>query len=155
MSTQIIPLRPDHPDAVALILELDTVLAPDYPPESRHGFSVDKLLRENVHFFVTYVQQQPAGCGGVLLVGTDYAEIKRMYVRDAFRGMGLGRLMLEHLEAFTQAQGIARLRLETGIYQAAALRLYEQMGFQRIPPFGPYWDDPVSICMEKVLEPLT
>jgi GNAT superfamily N-acetyltransferase len=153
--TQIIPVRPDHADAVALILELDAVLTLDYPPESRHGFSVDKLVRENVHFFVTYVDERPAGCGGVLLVEASHAEIKRMYVRDAFRGSGLGRLMLAHLEAFTRAQHITRLRLETGIYQTAALRLYEQMGFKRIAPFGPYWNDPVSICMEKVLEPLT
>jgi hypothetical protein len=41
------------------------------------------------------------------------------------------------------------LRLETGIHQAAAIRLYEGLGFQRIPPFGPYTEDPLSRCYEK------
>jgi putative acetyltransferase len=43
------------------------------------------------------------------------------------------------------------LRLETGVDQAAAIRLYEAAGYRRIPPFGPYWDDPVSLCYEKML----
>ena len=38
--------RPDSADAVALITELEAHLAPQYPRESRHGFSVEKLLRE-------------------------------------------------------------------------------------------------------------
>jgi putative acetyltransferase len=44
--------RPDTLDAIGLITELEAVLEPFYPPESRHGFSVDKLLAEDVAFFV-------------------------------------------------------------------------------------------------------
>jgi len=43
------------------------------------------------------------------------------------------------------------LRLETGIHQQAAIHLYEQYGFRRIPPFGPYFEDPVSRCYEMLL----
>ena len=43
------------------------------------------------------------------------------------------------------------MRLETGIHQQAAIRLYERLGFRRIPPFGPYTDDPLSRCYEKSL----
>jgi ribosomal protein S18 acetylase RimI-like enzyme len=74
-----------------------------------------------------------------------------MYVRPAFRGRGLGRLMLDHLTAHATAQGVALLRLETGIHQHEAIALYERCGFRRIPPFGPYWDDPVSRCYEKAI----
>ena len=53
MATVISEERPDTPDASALIEELQTHLSPFYPVESQHGFSVDKLLREQVAFFVT------------------------------------------------------------------------------------------------------
>jgi ribosomal protein S18 acetylase RimI-like enzyme len=140
--------RADTPDAVALIEELDTHLASLYARESRHGFSVEKLLREQVSFYVTRDDGRPVGCGGVLLVGRDYAEIKRMWVRPAFRGRGLGRLMLDRLIKHAREHGLSVIRLETGIHQHEAIALYEQNGFRRIPPFGPYWDDPVSRCYE-------
>jgi ribosomal protein S18 acetylase RimI-like enzyme len=145
--------RPDQPDALALIQELDAHLEPLYPRESRHGFSVEKLLREGVVFFVTRDDDRAAGCGGVLMVGREYAEIKRMYVRPAFRGRGLGRLMLDHLVAHARAHGQTVIRLETGIHQPEAIALYERRGFRRIPPFGPYRDDPLSRCYEKVIPP--
>ena len=76
-----------------------------------------------------------------------------MYVRPEFRGSGFGKLMLAHLEAHAWAHHIPLLRLETGIYQREAIGLYERMGFHRIPPFGPYTDDPLSRCYEKRLTP--
>jgi ribosomal protein S18 acetylase RimI-like enzyme len=143
--------RPDTPDAQALIEELEAPLATLYPRESRHGFSVEKLLRERVAFFVSRDDGQAAGCGGVMIVGSDYAEIKRMYVRPAFRGRRLGRLMLEHLVAHARAHGLGVVRLETGIHQREAIALYESGGFRRIGPFGPYTDDPLSQCYEKTI----
>jgi ribosomal protein S18 acetylase RimI-like enzyme len=143
--------RPDTPDAVALIEELDEHLASSYARESRHGFSVEKLLRDQVSFYVTRDEGMPAGCGGVMLVGEEYAEIKRMWVRPAFRGRGLGRLMLTQLIDHAKARGLKTIRLETGIHQHDAIALYERSGFRRIPPFGPYWDDPVSRCYELIL----
>jgi putative acetyltransferase len=148
MPATIAQERPDSPDARALIEELEDVLGALYAPESRHGLSVDKLLREGVAFFVTRQAGEPAGCGGVQLFGGDYGEVKRMYVRPRFRGQGLARLMLDTLAAYTRQHGLPRLRLETGIHQVEAIRLYERYGFQRIPPFGPYFDDPVSRCYE-------
>lgn len=132
-----------------MIAELDAVLNPLYPSESRHGFSVSRLIADGVAFFVIREAGEPAGCGGIKLIGTEYAEIKRMYVRPQYRGLGLGRLMLDHLAAHARSHGVSLLRLETGIHQHAAIRLYEQAGFQRIPPFGPYREDPVSLCYEK------
>ena len=87
MTVAIAAERPDTPDAIALIGELDAHLQTRYAVESRHGLSVERLLREGVAFFVARDGGRPAGCGGVLLVGREYAEIKRMYVRPAFRGV--------------------------------------------------------------------
>ncbi len=151
MPTIIVEERPDTADAMALIAELEAHLSPRYPVESRHGFSVEKLLREGVAFFVTRHDGKPAGCGGVKIFDGEYAEVKRMYVRSEFRGLGLGRLMLNHLADYSRQQGITILRLETGIHQTEAIGLYERFGFQRIPPFGNYREDPLSICYEMRL----
>lgn len=142
MSTVITRERPDTHDAVSLIMELETHLAALYPVESRHGFSVERLIAEDVAFFLIRTNGTPAGCGGIKLVGSEYGEIKRMYVRPQFRGSGLAKLMLDHLAAHAQAHDINLLRLETGIHQREAIGLYERSGFYRIPPFGRYTDDP-------------
>ncbi len=150
MSITIMPERPDSPEAIELITELEAVLAPLYPTESRHGFSVEKLVRQGVAFFVTRVDGAAAGCGGIQLVGTEYGELKRMFVRPRFRGLGLGKLMLDHLASHAQQHGVTVLRLETGIHQTEAIGLYERWGFTRIPPFGDYWDDPSASFSRKV-----
>jgi len=149
MTVTVTRESPDTSDAILLIGELEAHLAPHYPAESRHGYSVDKLLAENVPFFVLRHDGTPAGCGGVELFGTEYGELKRMYVRPQFRGMGFGKLMLSHLAEYALANGVTLLRLETGIHQREAIALYERMGFRRIPPFGAYKDDPVSLFYEK------
>jgi putative acetyltransferase len=143
--------HPASPDATALIAELDAHLEPLYARESRHGFSVEKLVTDGVVFFVIRDDGPPAGCGGIKLLDTEFGEIKRMYVRPGFRGRGLGKLMLDHLAHVALRNGVSILRLETGIHQLAAIRLYEQAGFARIPPFGDHTDDPVSLCYEKRL----
>ena len=152
MAAVIAPEHPASADASALISELDAHLEPLYARESRHGFSVQKLIADSVAFFVIRDNGAPAGCGGIKLFGTDYGEIKRMYVRPEFRGRSFGKLMLDHLADYATKHGTAVLRLETGIHQHAAIRLYEGEGFRRIPPFGDYRDDPVSLCYEKRLQ---
>ena len=147
--------RPDTPDALLLINELQTHLESFYPPESRHGFSVERLIAEAVAFFMLRADGRPAGCGGIKLVGREYGELKRMFVRPEFRGAGFGEMLVERLAAHALAHGVTLLRLETGIHQQAAIRLYERLGFRRIPPFGPYTNDPVSLCYEKRLSGVT
>ena len=141
--------RPDSEDAVALITELEAHLDPLYPRESRHGYSVEKLLREGVYFFIVRDQGALIGCGGVQFFGTEYGEIKRMYVRPQFRGLGFAKLMLDHLEQYSRSNGINVLRLETGIHQHEAIGLYEREGFRAIAPFGEYKPDPLSRFYEK------
>ena len=151
MPTTITAEAPDSPDARRLIEELEAQLELLYPRESRHGYSVEKLLQAGVAFFVLRHDGVPGGCGGVQIFGSEYGELKRLYVRPALRGMGLGRRILDHLEAYALSQGVGLLRLETGIHQEAAIGLYERMGFRRIPPFGPYREDPLSCFYEKAI----
>lgn len=147
--------RPDTADSILLILELEAYLDPLYPDESQHGLSIPTMAAEGVPFFVLRWQGTPAACGAVRLAGNPsreaYGEVKRMYVRPQFRGLGLAKAMLAHLGAYTRQQGIDRLRLETGIFQPEAIALYERVGFYRIPPFGNYTNDPLSVFFEQPL----
>jgi GNAT superfamily N-acetyltransferase len=151
MSAIISPESPDQPDAAQLIAELQTHLESFYPPESRHGFSVERLIAEGVAFYVLWAASEAAGCGGIKIVDQEYGELKRMYVRPQFRGRGYGAMILNHLSEHARGHGIHLLRLETGVHQQAAIRLYEHCGFRRIPPFGSYTNDPLSLCYEKRL----
>jgi putative acetyltransferase len=151
MATVISAERPDSEVAKKLIGELQDHLSGIYPIQSQHGYSVDKMIREGVAFFVIRHEGEPAGCGGIQLYN-EYGELKRMYVRPAFRGLGLGKQMVEHLAEFARSQRVNCLRLETGIHQAEAIGLYERMGFTKIGPFGPYQDDPLCAFYEKRLD---
>lgn len=138
---------------MALIGELEDHLASLYPAESRHGFSVRKLIDQGVAFFVLRADGRPAGCGGILLVGREFAELKRMYVRPEFRGRKFGERLIVCLAEHARGHGITLLRLETGTQQLAAIALYERLGFRAIPPFPPYFEDPHSRCYELRLDP--
>jgi ribosomal protein S18 acetylase RimI-like enzyme len=141
--------RPDSTDAVALISELEAHLAPQYPRESRHGLSVEQLIEQQVAFFLLRAEGDPAACGGVKLFGDEYGEVKRMYVRQEYRGRGLAKALLDQLAEHARSQGVTVLRLETGIHQTEAIGLYERWGFSRIAPFGEYAPDPLSVFFEK------
>jgi GNAT superfamily N-acetyltransferase len=150
MTVTIVREQPNTSDAVTLINELEAYLEPMYPQESRHGYSIEKLLAEDVAFFVLRDEGMAAACGGLQLYD-DYAEVKRMFTRPQFRGRGFARQMLEHLAAYALSQERPLLRLETGIHQHDAIAFYERAGFQRIPPFGAYREDPLSLFFEKAL----
>jgi putative acetyltransferase len=143
--------RPDQPDTLRLIDELDAFQKPLYPPESHHGIDVHALLRPEVSFVVARDAEGTAlGCGAVVMNG-EWSELKRMYVVPRARGLGVARALLSKLESVAAARGAGILRLETGYLQLDALRLYERAGFSRRGPFAGYGPDPTSVFMEKRL----
>ena len=147
------PEPPDTANALALIGALDARLNGLYAPENRHGLPVTALLDQSVTFLVARLDGVAVGCGAVKFVNEDYAEVKRMYVMPQWRGRGVARALLMHLERLSHENGFHVLRLETGIYQPEAVRLYESAGFSRCDPFGEYTEDGVSLCYEKRLAP--
>ena len=86
-----------------------------------------------------------AGCCGLRpLDAADYpnaCEMKRLYVRDAFRGMGLGRDLAEAALDAARAAGYASVLLDTLDDMEAARALYEELGFKTIPP---YYHNPIA-----------
>ena len=74
-----------------------------------------------------------------------------MYVAPSARGRGLSRAVLEALENEARQLGYEFVRLETGDRQPEAIKLYASSGFEPIPRYGPFADDPRSVCFEKRL----
>jgi putative acetyltransferase len=120
-----------------LVDELEQVLAAEYPPEQRHGLALGAIFTPNLRFFVARLNGAAVGCGGVTFL-TGFAEVKRMYVRDAVRGRGVAPALLARIEREARDAGVALLRLETGTAQHAALRFYEREGFRPCAAFGDY-----------------
>ena len=121
----------------ALIGELEAVLSAEYAPEQRHGLALDAIFQPHIRFFLARLHGAAVGCGGVALLG-DFAEVKRMYVREAARGRGVAQAILARIEAEVRGAGLSLLRLETGERQVSAMRLYVRAGFRRCPAFGAY-----------------
>src|SRR4029077_16192844 len=89
-------------------------------------------------FLVAREDGVPVACGRVRVLDPATAEVKRMYVAPARRGAGIGWRILGALEHEARRIGAARLVLETGIRQDAALALYRRCGFAPIPLYGEY-----------------
>jgi putative acetyltransferase len=102
-------------------------------------------------FLVARIDGDAVACGGIARYDEATAEIRRMYVVPDARGRGLSRRVLEALEDEARALGYSLVRLETGNLQAAAIGLYVSAGFGPIPRYGPFVDDPKSVCFEKRL----
>jgi putative acetyltransferase len=144
--------NPASPDARKLIEKLDAYLNNLYPAESNYLLSVEALQQPNVTFLTAHVDGKTIGCGAFVNHSGKYAEIKRMFVLPDYRGRGIGRRLLNKLESQARSSGLKLARLETGVYQAEALGLYEQAGYKRCGGFGDYRkDDPLCVFMEKSL----
>jgi len=141
---------PRQEDVMRMLSALDRYLQSLYPPESNHILDIAALCAPNIRFFVARRGVAPAGCGA-LRVEAGYGEVKRMYVTPEARGRRLGRAILGCIEDQAAREGLALMRLETGIHQAAAHALYRRGGYTECAPFGEYRLDPLSVFMEKRL----
>jgi GNAT superfamily N-acetyltransferase len=93
-------------------------------------------------FLVAYRAGEPVGCGAWRTHPGNLAEIKRMYVVPEARGQGIAMALLRALEDSAREAGCTRVILETGTLQPEAIALYRKAGYERIPDFGHYKDEP-------------
>ena len=162
-------------EADHLLVLSDEYMASLYPAESNHLVSSESLRTGDAIFLGAFTSStmssgsetadQPEKTGGLLSGGdagecigcvaarfyreAGYAEIKRLYVQEAYRGRGLSRTLMSAIEAEVLAEGIDCARLEMGIYQPEADALYRSLGYRDIQPFGDYLVDPLSQFLEK------
>ena len=92
-------------------------------------------------FVVAYLRGEPIGCGGVKHHPGDVTDIKRMWIAESARGLGLGRRLLAHLEGLARERGSREVRLETGDVLTEAIALYRSAGYVEVAPFN---DEPFA-----------
>jgi GNAT superfamily N-acetyltransferase len=100
-------------------------------------------------YLVAFLAEKPVGYGALRRFDAVTAEVRRMYVLKPARRASIAREILVRLEKDAARLGYQMLLLETGNRQHPAMALYESYGFTRIPRFGPYVNDPVSVCFSK------
>lgn len=141
-----------QPEIRALIAALDAWQSQLYPEESNHLLDLASLPQERVIMrAIIHSSGEMIGCGAIVLNGDGTGEMKRVFIDERHRGQQLGDQLLDALENAALEHACHTLRLETGIKQPAAMRLYARCGYQQRDAFAPYTDDPLSIFMEKRL----
>jgi GNAT superfamily N-acetyltransferase len=110
---------------------------------------LDRLLRPRGRLLVARLDEHPVGVGALKPVDEATAEIKRMFVRPAARGLGVGRAIVLRLVQDARAEGYATVRLETLRFMTIARAMYRDFGFVEVARFDG------SETANTVLDPLT
>ena len=133
----------------AMVTEMDQLYAQGPGGGVGSGASPSDFSPPTGAFLVIYADGKPVAGGGLKRDEDGVAEIKRMYVAPAARRQGLGRRLLEELEAKARELGYARIRLDTGARQPHAQAMYQRAGYH---PIGNYnGNRQASFWGEKIL----
>jgi DNA-binding MarR family transcriptional regulator/GNAT superfamily N-acetyltransferase len=144
-SVEITAVDPEHRDAryclAEYVAELNRRSDRGFDPSAGATALPHEVRPPAGQFFVAYLHGEPIGCGAVKHHPGAPTEIKRMWIAPAVRGLGLGRRLLEHLEACALASGARFARIETSSVLTEALALYRSTGWVEVPPFN---DEPFA-----------
>ena len=154
-TVQVAVADPRHPDARACLQayfsELSQRFDGGFDPARSISADDAELTPPAGLLLVATLHGEPIGCGALKFHRDAPAEIKRMWVAPAARGLGLGRRLLTELEAHAAAHGAGTLRLETNRTLAEAIGLYRASGYREVAAFN---DEPYAHhWFEKTLEP--
>jgi putative acetyltransferase len=100
--------------------------------------------------FLAFNDEEPSGCAAIRKISGDICELKRMYVRPAFRGHGLGKQLARTAIDAAREMGYHRMRLDTLPNMKEAIRVYRSLGFTTISPYR-YTPVPGTLFMELLL----
>jgi GNAT superfamily N-acetyltransferase/DNA-binding MarR family transcriptional regulator len=132
--------EPRHPDVVHCFAryanELDARFPGGFDAAKRISANPEELTPPAGYCVVARLRGRPIGCGALKLHGAEPAEIKRMWVDPESRGLGVGRRLLESLEALARENGVRVLHLETNRTLGEAIELYRRAGFVEVAPFN-------------------
>ena len=147
-AVEIREVDPSHPDARqcfrAYFAELDARSDSGFDPDAGISAEPHELTPPAGCLLIAYLHAEPVGCGAVKHHPGEPSEIKRMWVSGTARGLGIGRRMLEELEARVATSGATVARLETNRALVEAIALYRSAGYREVPafndePFADHW----------------
>lgn len=119
--------------------------------ENRAQYIPYNALNDIHDVLVAYENNIPIGCASFKKYDDKSAEVKRVFVKEEYRGKQIGRQLMESLEQLARDKGYSCLILESGEPLVAAMRLYRSLGYKVIPNYGQYVNMTDSVCMEKKL----
>ena len=120
----------------AYFAELGRRFDAGFEEAASHAGADDDLRPPQDVFLVARLRGEPVGCGGLKLRTGKPAELRRMWVSDGVRGLGIGRRLLNELEVRAAAAGTRSVRLETNRSLSEAIALYRASGYEEIPAFN-------------------
>jgi DNA-binding MarR family transcriptional regulator/GNAT superfamily N-acetyltransferase len=136
---------PAHPDAQMCVreyfIELGRRFETGFDPALSIPAELHELRPPAGVFLVATLRSEPVGCGGLKFHGDEPTELKRMWVADSVRGLGIGRRLLSELESCAAAAGTRVLRLETNGALVEAISLYRSAGYREVDAFN---DEPYA-----------
>jgi ribosomal protein S18 acetylase RimI-like enzyme len=142
---RIAAIAPRHPHArqclEAYFAELSRRFDAGFDPARSIPADDQDLTPPAGVLLVATLREEPVGCGALKYHGDAPAEVKRMWVSPAVRGLGLGRRMLAELEAQAAGRGVRTLRLETNHALTEAIALYRSAGYREVSAFN---DEPYA-----------
>jgi putative acetyltransferase len=140
----------ENKDFVALVKLLDADLKiRDGDDHAFYAqFNTSASIRNTI---VVYDNEIPVACGAIKAFDQDSAEVKRMYVVESRRRMGMAKGVLAELEKWAIELGYKNLVLETGKNQPEALQLYNNSGYEVTENYGQYKGVENSVCFRKTL----
>jgi DNA-binding MarR family transcriptional regulator/GNAT superfamily N-acetyltransferase len=148
LTAAIVEIRsvdPEHPDARqclrAYFDELERRSGAPFDPLVGSTAEPDELRPPAGEMLVAYLRAEPVGCGALKHTAPQTTDIKRMWLAEAARGLGLGRRLLETLEQHAAQAGARTVRLETNRALVEAMALYRSAGYREVPPFN---DEPFA-----------
>ncbi len=116
--------------------ELDRRFKSRFDPAASLSAEDHDLIPPRGAFLVASADGEAVACGAVKSISPGVGSLKRMWVADTVRGLGIGRRMLDALEAQAHELGLTTLRLETNQALQEAIRLYRSAGFREVAPFN-------------------
>lgn len=139
------PCDPRQPDARYCIrgyfAELAARFEGGFDPAATLSATESELTPPAGLLLVATLHDKPVGCGALKFHPGAPADLKRMWVAPAARGLGLGRRLLAELEARALAGGAAVVRLETNAALTEAIAMYRSAGYREVPAFN---DEPYA-----------
>lgn len=118
---------------------LDERFEGGYDPANAQPADAHEFMPPEGVFLVARATGEPVGCGALKTAGPELGEIKRLWVAESARGLGIGQQLLDELESCARRIGHKRLRLDTNKSLTEAQALYQKNGYLEVPPFN---DDP-------------